>query len=98
MCDCTNTWADEIFDRIAEAEWTAEKRAQYYQDHPENFAGEGDSFPLEDAEDVTHAAQRRGSGSLDAETVKSNIKRIARRLGLAEALPDDWRDDGDEPS
>jgi hypothetical protein len=79
--------------RISETEWTPEKRAAYFKSHPENFAGEGDSFPIEDAEDVTHAAQRHGSGSLSADTIKRRIKTIAHRLGLAHALPEDWNEE-----
>lgn len=78
-----------------EADWSSqETRDQYFKDHPENFADrENQAFPIKDAEDVTHAAQRHGSGTASAPAVKSNIISIAKRLDLASSLPAEWQED-----
>lgn len=78
-----------------EADWSDQAtRDQYFKDHPENFADrDNQAFPIKDAEDVTHAAQRHGSGTADASTVKSNIIRIAKDMNLAHALPAEWSED-----
>lgn len=86
---------DQFVAHITEAEWTAEKRAQYLKDHPENFAGPDGSFPIQDASDVSDAAGLYGkAGNPDA--VKSKIKSIARRLKLTSGLPKEWQE-ADDP-
>jgi hypothetical protein len=84
---------------IHEAKWTTAKREEYHKSHPENFAGPGTSFPIEDAEDVKHAAQLHGHADNPA-AVKSKIISIAKRLGHTAALPKEWQEDaqdGDDP-
>src|SRR5713226_120011 len=73
-----------------EEKWPHDKRVAYHQAHPENFAGEGMSFPIEDATDVKHAAQLHGQ-SHDADKVKAKIIKIATEMKLDQALPDEWK-------
>ncbi len=82
---------------IHEAKWPQAKRDEYKQAHPENFAGPGTSFPIEDAEDVHHAAALYGHAE-DPDSVKSKIIKIAKENNLAHALPQEWKEDaeGDE--
>jgi hypothetical protein len=81
--------------RIEETEWTAEKRVQYHQEHPENFAGGREnpiSFPIADEEDVKHAAQLYGHSD-NPQATKHHIISVAHRLGLTHALPESWQED-----
>lgn len=80
---------------LYEAKWTAATRAAYYKDHPENFAGDGDDFPIRDASDVNDAWRLAGHAD-DPDAVRSKIKSIAKRLGLTQGLPDTAKDDGGE--
>jgi phage I-like protein len=62
-----------------------------------DFAGKGRSFPIETPEDVHAAAQsigRAGADNHDADTLKSNIQRIAKRKGpeFEAKLPEAWKD------
>jgi len=61
----------------------------------EDFAGRGRSFPIVTPEDVGHAARsigRAGADNHGPDTLKANIKRIARRKGpkFVAKLPDEW--------
>jgi hypothetical protein len=58
-----------------------------------SFAGKGKSFPILKAEDVSaalHSIGRAGPGNYSSDTLKSNIKRIAKAKGFA--LPDSLKD------
>lgn len=82
----------DVLEAVQEAElyrakWTAEKRKQYFKEHPENFAGPDDTYPIEDGEDVKDAWRLSGHAD-DPEAVQSKIKSIAKRLGLEGSLPD----------
>lgn len=60
----------------------------------EDFAGKGKSFPIKKASDVMAAVRslgRAGSGNHSIQTLKANIKKIAKRKGFA--LPKAWKDD-----
>lgn len=62
-----------------------------------SFAGKGKSFPILKAEDVSaalHSIGRAGPGNYSSDTLKSNIKRIAKAKGFA--LPDSLKDDDKE--
>lgn len=69
------------------AKWTAAKRKQYLQDHPENFAGPDGSYPIEDGEDVKDAWGLAGHAD-SPDAIRAKVKEIAKRLGLTSALPD----------
>ncbi len=61
-----------------------------------SFAGKGKSFPILKAEDVSaalHSIGRAGAGNYSSDTLRSNIKRIAKAKGFA--LPDSLKDDSD---
>jgi hypothetical protein len=62
----------------------------------DDFAGKGKSFPILKAGDVAAAVRslgRAGAGNYSADTIKANIKRIAKRKGFP--LPKAWQDEGD---
>lgn len=69
------------------ATWTAATRRAYLESHPENFAGEGDKYPIKDGNDVKSAWDLAGRAS-DPDAVRRKVKAIAKRLGLSGALPD----------
>lgn len=79
-------------DTIYRAKWTAEARREYYKSNPENFAGDGDSYPIKDGSDVGDAWGLAGHAS-DPDAVRSKVKSIAKRLGLEGSLPDTAKDD-----
>ena len=61
----------------------------------EDFAGKNRSFPIVTPEDVSHAARsigRAGADNHGPDTLKANIKRIARKKGpkFVAKLPDEW--------
>jgi hypothetical protein len=63
----------------------------------DSFAGKGKSFPILKAEDVSaalHSIGRAGPGNYSTDTLRSNIKRIAKAKGFA--LPDSLKDDTSE--
>lgn len=72
---------------IYRAKWTAAKREAYHKEHPENFAGPDDTYPIEDASDVEDAWGLAGHAS-DPDAVRAKIKEIAKRLGIEHSLPD----------
>ncbi|MDE2097853.1 MAG: hypothetical protein KGL39_11440 [Patescibacteria group bacterium] len=60
----------------------------------EDFAGKGRSFPIEKQEDVDAAVDslgRAGDDNYGRDTIKGNIKKIAKRKGLT--LPKAWQDE-----
>ncbi len=62
----------------------------------EDFAGKNRSFPIHSPGDVADAAQsigRAGDGNHDPDTLKANIKAIAKRKGheYEAQLPDSWK-------
>jgi hypothetical protein len=62
-----------------------------------SFAGKGRSFPILKPEDVSaalHSIGRAGSANYSSDTLRSNIKRIAKAKGFA--LPDSLKDDSDK--
>jgi hypothetical protein len=64
-----------------------------------SFAGKGKSFPILKAEDVSaalHSIGRAGSGNYSGDTIRANIKRIAKKKGFA--LPDSLKDSSDKES
>ncbi|HEY8311982.1 MAG TPA: hypothetical protein VIG47_15565 [Gemmatimonadaceae bacterium] len=67
--------------------WDAAARAKYKKEHPENFAGPGDSYPIKDSEDVRSAWNLAGHAKFP-DAVRREIIKIAKRLGLSDALPD----------
>ena len=63
----------------------------------DSFAGKGRSFPILKAEDVSaalHSIGRAGPGNYSSDTIRANIKRIAKAKGFA--LPDSLKDDKSE--
>jgi hypothetical protein len=63
----------------------------------DSFAGKGKSFPILKAEDVgaaLHSIGRAGPGNYSSDTIRANIKRIAKAKGFA--LPDSLKDDQTE--
>jgi hypothetical protein len=72
--------------------WTDAVRSDYYKEHPANFAGPGDRYPIKDASDVSDAAQLYGHSS-DPDVTKKNIIVIAKRMGFKSALPQEWQED-----
>ena len=63
----------------------------------DSFAGKGRSFPILKAEDVSaalHSIGRAGTGNYSSDTLRANIKRIAKAKGFA--LPDSLKDDSSE--
>ncbi len=65
----------------------------------DSFAGKGRSFPILKAEDVSaalHSIGRAGPGNYSSDTIRSNIKRIAKAKGFA--LPDSLKDEGSDES
>jgi hypothetical protein len=59
-----------------------------------SFAGKGKSFPILKPEDVSaalHSIGRAGPGNYSGDTIRANIKRIAKAKGFA--LPDSLKDD-----
>ena len=69
----------------------------------EDFAGKNRSFPIVtpgDVEDAAKSIGRAGSDNYDAETLKRNIIRIAKRKGQAfvAKLPDAWKEEQAEES
>lgn len=63
----------------------------------DSFAGKGRSFPILKAEDVSaalHSIGRAGPGNYSSDTIRSNIKRIAKAKGFA--LPDSLKDTASE--
>lgn len=83
--------APEI-EEIYRAKWTAATRKAYYEEHPENFAGDGDSFPIKDGSDVADAWGLAGHAD-DPDCVRTKIKAIAKRLGFEGSLPDTAKED-----
>ena len=64
-----------------------------------SFAGKGRSFPILKQQDVSaalHSIGRAGPGNYSADTIRANIKKIAKAKGFA--LPDSLKDDGKESS
>lgn len=64
-----------------------------------SFAGKGRSFPILKAEDVSaalHSIGRAGPSNYSSDTLRSNIKRIAKAKGFA--LPDSLKDDDGKES
>ena len=64
-----------------------------------SFAGKGRSFPIAKPEDVSaalHSIGRAGPGNYNSDTLRANIKRIAKAKGFA--LPDSLKDDSDKES
>jgi len=58
-----------------------------------SFAGKGKSFPILKSEDVSaalHSLGRAGPGNYSTDTIRANIKRIAKAKGFA--LPDSLKD------
>lgn len=58
-----------------------------------SFAGKGRSFPILKSEDVSaalHSLGRAGPGNYSTDTIRANIKRIAKAKGFA--LPDSLKD------
>lgn len=51
------------------------------------------AFPIVEAEDVIHAAERLGEASGDEATIKKRISKIAKRKGFP--LPQTWQDEED---
>ncbi len=80
---------------IHEAKWPEHLRQLYHESHPERFAGEGLSFPIQDGEDVEHAAHlyTHGSKGQAPEVTKHKIIHIAKSLGLEHHLPQAWREE-----
>ena len=68
-----------------------------------DFAGKGDSFPISKPEDVAAAASslgRAGADNYDADTIKANIIKIAKRKGaeFVAQLPKAWKNGGSAAS
>lgn len=64
-----------------------------------DFAGKGTSFPIKSEQDVTaalHSIGRAGAGNYSGDTLRANIKKIAKRKGYA--LPDSLKDSNDKES
>lgn len=61
--------------------WTKEQRDAYKKTNPENFAGPDDSYPIKTQGDVQDAWDLAGHAA-DPGAVRSDIKAIAKRLGL----------------
>lgn len=62
-----------------------------------SFAGKGKSFPILKSEDVSaalHSLGRAGAGNYSTDTIRANIKRIAKAKGFA--LPDSLKGDDDK--
>jgi hypothetical protein len=62
-----------------------------------DFAGKGTSFPIKNPADVDAALRsigRAGSGNYSGDTLRANIKKIAKRKGFA--LPDSLKDASDK--
>jgi hypothetical protein len=62
-----------------------------------SFAGKGTSFPILKAADVSaalHSIGRAGPGNYSSDTLRANIKRIAKKKGFA--LPDSLKDASDK--
>src|SRR5580693_1077404 len=62
-----------------------------------SFAGKGKSFPILKAEDVDaalHSIGRAGAGNYSGDTIRANIKRIAKAKGFP--LPDSLKDASDK--
>jgi hypothetical protein len=60
-----------------------------------SFAGSGKSFPILRKSDVmaaVHSIGRGVAGGQKASTIKAGIKRIAKKKGWTDALPDAWKD------
>lgn len=60
-----------------------------------SFAGKGRSFPIDKPEDVPaalHSIGRAGPGNYGGDTIRKNIKAIAKKKGFA--LPDSLKDEG----
>ncbi|HEY0756891.1 MAG TPA: hypothetical protein VGD98_23260 [Ktedonobacteraceae bacterium] len=76
------------------ARWTDRECKAYFVTHPQNFAGFEMSYPIRDAADVSDAARLVGHARDKAE-VRARIISIARRLGLAHALPQAWQSERD---
>jgi hypothetical protein len=74
-----------------EAKWTDALKDEYYQTHPENFAGPHKTYPIKDASDVGDAWGLAGQAA-DADAVRAKIKAIAKRMGLSSGLPDTAKD------
>ena len=58
-----------------------------------SFAGKGSSFPILKAEDVSaalHSIGRAGPGNYSGDTIRANIKKIAKKKGFP--LPDSLKD------
>lgn len=62
-----------------------------------DFAGKGTSFPIKSEQDVMaalHSIGRAGAGNYSGDTIRANIKKIAKRKGYA--LPDSLKDSSDK--
>lgn len=69
--------------------WTAEKRRQYFKEHPDNWgAPDQQLYPVSDQEDLDSAAHLVGKAK-DPDKVKARLISIAKRLNLK--LPDAWK-------
>lgn len=61
----------------------------------DSFAGKGKSFPILKAGDVMAAVRslgRAGANNHSTDTIKANIKRIAKAKGWGKYLPKSWQD------
>jgi len=64
-----------------------------------SFAGKGSSFPILKAADVSaalHSIGRAGPGNYSGDTIRANIKKIAKKKGFP--LPDSLKDPGEAVS
>ena len=62
-----------------------------------DFAGKGTSFPIKSEQDVMaalHSIGRAGPGNYSGDTIRANIKKIAKRKGYA--IPDSLKDASDK--
>lgn len=82
---------EHALEQLHRAKWTQALREAYHKESPENFAGPDMSFPIKDGSDVADAWSLAGHAD-NPDAVRSNIKAIAKRLGLESSLPDTAKD------
>lgn len=82
---------EHALEQLHRAKWTQAAREAYHKESPENFAGPDMSFPIKDGSDVADAWSLAGHAD-NPDAVRSNIKAIAKRLGLESSLPDTAKD------
>lgn len=61
----------------------------------DDFAGKGTSYPIKKKGDVKAAAAsigRAGADNFTSDKLKANIKRIAKKKGMEDELPDSWKE------